>query len=437
VQGSFRAEDVGLSFELPTSLTLEGDLDYRGNVTIHNPENLNILATGTADQLFLAEGNNRIDAFNFYAEKTAGTFTTAADIFALNNLRLDFSGSSLFIDGGHTLQLGDDLRIRGNQNRYRFTGTVMFSPETGTNDIDLSDVPLHNLVIDATGDARVDFINATPVIRINNDLVIRSRSSRPVRLRDKRFNVRGNMLLDVEQPNQVEKGESKLVFNGESLQVLKNTGYGGPGLLQNLVVNGGGLQLEGSVTIDSSIELARGLVHTGDGSILKLGPGGTISQAMPESYIKGPLGIYNDSRETDLLEFPVGKQNGLHRIVLEAGHVNESLRLYTTEYFNEAPPQYPLDTGISRILENHGYYRIATDGEEEISNVSVIISYAGETYPADSLTIATVKDDVWVSIGAAPVPDKWRLIKSTSGLQQTGKFALAVKKDSPVHFGAD
>jgi hypothetical protein len=113
VQGSFRAEDAGLSFEGSTSLTLEGDLAYTGDVIVQYPENLNILATGSADQLFLAEGNNRVDAFNFYAEKAEGTFTAAADIFALNNLRLDFSGSSLFIDGGHTLQFGDDLRIRG------------------------------------------------------------------------------------------------------------------------------------------------------------------------------------------------------------------------------------------------------------------------------------------------------------------------------------
>jgi hypothetical protein len=435
VPGNFRAEDTGLSFEGNTTLTLKGDLAYAGNVTTQNPENVNILATGTADQLFLAEGGILVDAYNFYAEKEAGTLTAAADIYARNNLRLDFSGSSLFIDGGHTLKIGDDLRISGNQNRYRLTGTIMMSPETGTNDIELSDVPLHNLVINATGDARVDFNLAAPVIRINNDLVISSRSSRPVRLRDKRFSIRGNMLLDLEQPGQVEQGESMLAFNGENLQILKNLGYGGPGLLENLRVHGGGLQLDGIVTIDSSIELSKGIVHTGDGNLLKLGPGGTITQGLPDSYIKGPMGIYNNSRETAILEFPVGKQNGLHRIVLEAGHVNESLRLFTAEYFDGIPPQYPLDTGISRLLENHGWYSITTDGEEEISNASVIISYAGETYPADSLTIATVKQDGWVSIGSEPVPDSWRLIRSTSGFDRVGIFTLAVRKGSPLSSG--
>jgi hypothetical protein len=432
VAGSFTAEDTGLSFAGPTTLTLKGDLGYPGSVSTLYPENVNILATGTGDQLFWAGAGNRVDAYNFYVEKSGGSFSMAADIHARNNLRLDFSGRSLFDDGGHTLQLGDDLRIRGNQNRYRFTGTILLTPETGTNDIELSDVPLHNLVIDATGDARVDFNDATPVIRINNDLTIRSRSSRPLRLRDRRFVIRGDLLLDVEEPEQVEQGESLLVFNGESLQVLKNKGYGGTGLLHGLVVNGGGLQLEGSVTIDSLIGLTKGMVLTDPESILKLGPGGTISQASTHSYVNGPMGIYGNSRETTVFEFPVGKENGMRRVVLEAGHESDNLRLYTAEYFDEAPPKHELGAGITKILENHGFYSIETDREGEITTASISISYADEAYPADSITIVKEKDGVWVCIGSEPVPEQWKRIKSTSGIRQAGIFALALKKDSPL-----
>ena len=432
VEGNFTAEDTGLAFDGPTSLILKGNLSYKGNVSTRHPENVNILATGTGDQLFWAESENRIDAYNFYVEKAGGSLTMAADIHARNNLRLDFSGRSLFKDGGHTLQLGDDLRISGNQNRYRFTGTVLLTPETGTNDIELSDVPLHNLVIDATGDARIDFNDAAPVIRINNDMTIRSRSSRPVRLRDRRFVIRGDLLLDIEEPEQIEQGKSTLVFNGQDLQVFENKGYGGPGLLQSLVVNGGGLQLKGSVTIDSSIELAKGLVYTGEGSLLKLGPGGTVSQVLADNYIYGPMGVYNDSRETAVLEFPVGKENGMRRVVLKADHGSDNLRLYTAEYFNQIPPQHELGAGIIKILENHGFYTIETDREGEITSASISLSYADEAYPADSITIVKEMDGIWVCIGSEPVPGQWKLIKSTSGIRQAGIFALALKKDSPV-----
>jgi hypothetical protein len=432
VQGNLTAEDAGLSFTGPTSLTLEGDLAYTGNVTTHDPENLNVLVTGAAHQLFRAEGGNLIEAYNFYAEKTEGTLSLASDIIARNNLRLDFSGNSIFTDNGHTLQLGDDLRIRGDEKNFDLSGTLLLKASSGTNDMEITGVQLHNLVIDTEGDARVDFNDASPAIRVNNNMTIRSRSSRPVRLRDKRYNIMGSLLIDVERAGQIGKGESMIHFMGENLQVLENMGYGGPGLLHGLVVSGAGIEVKGNVTVDSLIRFENGMVQTGPGNLLKLGPNGTIVQSSPHSYVNGPMGIYNSKRETATMEFPVGKQNGLRKVVLKAGHENENLRLYTTEFLDQPPPQLALGGGISRILENHGYYYIATDRQEEISNLSVGISYDGEPYPADSIIIVTERGGEWVSIGSEAVPGMQKMLRSTSNLQQTGQFVLAVKKASPL-----
>jgi hypothetical protein len=435
VQGNFTAQDAGLLFTAPTSVTLKGDLGYTGNVTTHDPQNLNILATGPADQLFWAEEGNLIDSYNFYAEKTEGTLVIAAGLHARNNLRLEFSGSSLFTDGGHTLQLGDDLRIRGGEKNFDLTGTLLLSSSSGTNDMEITGVPLHNLVIDTEGDARVDFSDAAPVIRINNDMTIRSRSSRPVRLRDKHFSIMGNLLLDVENPGQVGKGQSVLSFIGESLQILENRGYGGTGLLHGMVVNGGGIQVKGNVTVDSLIRFENGMVLTGHGNLLKLGPNGTIAQPSPHSFVIGPMGIYNDRRESTTMEFPVGKQNGLRKVVLKAEHENENPRLYTAEFFDQAPPAYALGAGVSGILENQGYYKIETDGEEDIRNLYISLSYDGEPYPADSITIAREKEGEWVSIGSEPVTGLQKMIRSTAGFDKVGTFTLARKKDSPVSSG--
>jgi hypothetical protein len=432
VEGNFMAEDTGLSFASPTSLILKGDIDYTGSVNTKQPENVNILATGTTNQLFRAEDGNQIDAYNFYVEKTSGSLTMAADICAINNLRLDISDRALFSDGGHTLQLGDDLRIRGGQENFDLSGTVLLTASRGTNDMETTGVPLHNLIIEVDGDARVDFNLATQIIRIKNDLKIRSRSSRPIRLRDMRFEIMGNLLLDVEEPEQIEQGSSLLVFNGEKLQLLTNLGYEGPGLMHSIIVNGGGLQLEGNLTVDSSIELLKGLVFTGNKNLLKLGTGGTISHALENSYIIGPMGIYNDSRESVLLDFPVGKKNGLHRIKLNAEHLNENLRLYTAEYFDEAPPEHELGTGDIEILEEAGWYKIETDREGEMINASVILSYASDTYPSSSITIVNLRDDQWVSIGSEPLPGQQNMFRSTAAFNKIGTFAFALNSDSSV-----
>ncbi len=432
VKGSFTAEDTGLSFAGPTSLTLKGDMSYLGNVTTQYPENVNILATETGNQLFMAEEGNRIEAWNFYIEKTGGSFTMASNIYAKNNLRLDIFDQASFSDNGHILQLGDDLRVRGDKNNFDLSGTVLLAASGGTNDMEIIGVPLNNLVIDVEGDARVDFNDAAPEIVINNDLTIRSRSSRPVRLRDKRFSIKGNLMLDVEEPEQIEQGGSFLFFSGEDLQILENIGYGGPGLLHNIVINGGGLQLEGSITADFSIGFLKGIVYTDQESILRLGPGGSIQQYSADSYVNGPMGIYNDSRETDLLEFPVGKENGLHRVIFETEHVNDNLRLYTAEYFNQDPPQHTLGEGISELLETHGWYSIVSDREGEISTASISLSHSGDDYPIESITIALEKEGEWINIGSEPLPGQQGMIRSTTNLNVPGIFSLALKDEPPV-----
>jgi hypothetical protein len=437
VRGSFRAEDAGLSFEGPTRLTLEGDLEYTGIVTTRNPENVTIIATGPAHQLFWAGGENLIQAYNFYIEKTEGTFTTAANIHATNNLRLDFSGSSLFTDGGHTLQLGDDLSIRGDGNNFDLSGTIFLSSSGGTNDMEIT-VPLNNLVIDATGDARVDFNDAAPVIWINNDLVIRSRSLRPVRLRDKRFNIMGNLLLDMEEPGQTEQGESFLVFGGERMQVLENAGYGGPGLLHGLVIDGAGLRLEGSVTADRLIGFENGTVHTAAGKLLKLGAGGTIAQSSPDSYVNGPMGVYNNSTEPVTMEFPVGKEGGLQKVILEAEHRNNNLRLYTAEFFEGVPPLHPLGSGIAEILESHGWYSIESDNRDEPSVAAITLAYdINDPVFSHLLSIALVDDDLWIDIGGETDEDGQGTIRSTFDFTGTGIFSLARKMIHPGEQGGE
>jgi hypothetical protein len=434
VAGTFLAENSGLSFTDQTVLNLSGDLNYLGNVVTSNPEWVNLLVDGGKDQIFMAENNNTIDVNNFYAEKTNGTFTMAADLYARNNLRLNFTGNSLFSDGGHTLKLKDDLRLGGNQNRYNLTGTIYLAPESGTNDIEILHVPVNNLVINASSDARVDFdLSASPV-RIKNDLEITSTSSRPVRLRDKSFHVNGNVLLDVADKGQIGKGSSQLVFSGQNQQYLENTGYDGPGLFQNMSMDGAGLTLKnGSITFDGLIRFKQGVVTTDLDKLLKLGPGGSV-ETSTGSYVNGPMGIYNNSMETIIHDFPVGKENGMRRIVLETEREKDKQVLYIAEYFNETPQLLPLAGSLERLYENQGYYSISADTESHVSKASVSISYAGTGIPDDSVTIAWAGTGTskWANIGSEFVAGQKGMVRSIINFSPPGFYTLAFQKYSPV-----
>jgi hypothetical protein len=435
VAGNFLAENSELAFTDQTILNLGGNLNYLGNVVTSNPEWVNLLVGGGKDQIFLAENNNTIDVYNFYAEKTTGTFTMAADLYARNNLRLNFTGNSMFSDGGHILKLKDDLRLWGNQNRYNLTGTIYLAPERGTNDIEILHIPVNNLVINAGGDARVDFdLSASPLI-IKNDLVITSTSSRPVRLRDKSFHVRGNVLLDVAEKGQIGKGSSHLVFSGQNQQFLENTGYDGPGLFQDMSVNGAGLTLKnGSVTFDGLISFKQGVITTGLDKLLKLGPGGSVENTSTGSYVNGPMGIYNNSMEKIIHDFPVGKENGMRRIVLETERETDNQVLYIAEYFNETPQQLPLAGSLERLSENHGYYSISADNESHVSKASVSISYTGTGIPDDSVTIAWAGTGTskWANVGSEFVTGQKGIVRSTINFSPPGLYTLAFQKYSPV-----
>ncbi len=433
IQGNFMAEDVELSFIDLTTLSLEGDLSYLGIVETGNPQNVNILAEGNNDQTFFSEDNNQLDAYNIYIEKSGGSFITATDIYARNNLRLDFTGDAVFSDGGHTLQLNDDLRLRGSESNFDMTGTIILTAETGTNDMEIINISLNNLVIDVSGDARVDFNDATDPVNINNDLTIKSSSSRPVRLRDKRFLINGNLLTDVPGPDHIEQGQSYIILLSENEQMIENPGYDGPGLLQNITVNNeSGITLvNGSITFDGMISFETGIVHTSHEKILKLGPEGTISQISPESYVNGPFGIYINTGEMVTITFPVGNENGLRKVILEMEHEGDDLILYTAEHIDGHLPQLIDFEAQFNALDSEGYYNIESDHGNTLSRAAITFSYREGETPAEELTIASLQYGEWVDLGAEFLTGQPDMIRSTVDFAGMGIFTVAGRKESP------
>ena len=434
VTGLFRAEDVELIFDGESSLTLEGDLSYPGNVVTSGPENVNILVTGKNDQVFTAGYPNQLDGRNIYLEKSQGSFTLATDLYARNNLRLGFSGSATFSDGGHLLRLDDDLRISGSNNNYDLSGTILLTAEGGTNDLEIYNVALNNLVIDVKGDARPDFNDSRNPVIINNDLTIKSHSSRPVRLGEKIYHIGGDLLLDIAGPGQTEQGQSYLFLKGSRRQTVTNRGYEGRGLLQNLVINNsaGAVITGGNLTFDGLLHFEKGVIQTGTNTMLRLGPGSRVSGADAGNFISGPAGIYLETDAETEMFFPVGKENGFRPVILNAGHENNIPRLYVAEYFNADPPLPASADDRFETIGPDGYYIVEATPEASLRNASITLSYSEKDFPPGRLRIATISDNRWVTLGASFDEDMQGMITSRLEFTRPGTFALALAQLHPA-----
>ncbi len=433
VAGNFAASNTRIYFEENSLLTMAGDLSYSGTVTTQNPENVNMHVRSAKNQAFSAKNGNLIEAYNFYIEKDEGHFELEGDIYARNNLRLQFGGTASFSDGGHTLQLDDDLRITGGDSRFELSGTVLLTAQRGTNDLEVANVALNDLVIDVTGDARPDFRFAASPLRLNN-LTIRSRSERPVRFGDANLHVRGDMILDFTGHEQTEQGQSFMVMNGKTPQSIINNGYDGSGLLANLVAgNETGITIKtGNITFDGLLQLGKGNIITGGNRLLKLGPRSSHGELSHAGYVDGPLGIYMDNSSEPELRFPLGKSNRSRPLHLETSPPNSQTVLLIAEYYDIAPPDMPSAGELFRIIPEAGYYTIETSPDISLSETFATLPCPEMGYPLKNLRVAAAIDNMWTNIGASIPVEHEGMLRSTIPATVPGIFALGLLESHPA-----
>jgi hypothetical protein len=421
IRGNFIARNTIMDFNDIATLVLEGNTDYLGTVTNVNPENVNIRIKGENDQICFSEGINMLEGYNIYIEKDAGYLSLTSDIFAHNNLRIIMGNSAGFSDGGHILHLKDDLYISGKG--FDLTGTIVLTAERGTNDMEITGPELNNLAIDISGDARPDFSRSASEIRIRNNFSVKSRSTRPVRFRDKHFHIGGDLSMDIEGPGQAEPGSSFLFFDGSGVQRVRNYGYDGPGMTGNMVINNsyGVVMADGNLTVDGLIHFERGVLTTTHGNLLKSGPAGSVSW-MQGSYINGPFGRYHNLAGKTRLDFPVGNEDGPNPVFIEFMNNSDNLRLYVTEFISTEPPVFPLDQGINEILPGRGHFKVEGSDQDDFSDGSISLVHRANDPPAEMLGIARLQDDMWINLGG--VSETTGLISSALRFSGTGIFAL-------------
>jgi hypothetical protein len=427
VHSDFEAENTSLEFSNVSQLNAFGNISFYGIIETISPENFNILISGEQNQIVSADSQDYLTAYNFYAEKTTGSLTLATNIYALNNIRLDIRGNAHFSDNSHLLQLYDDLRLQGdNSNNFSLTGTIKLTAESGTNDLEIAFAEMNNLIIDVIGDARPDFLGSGNLIIIKNDLNIKSRSSRSVRFRDKSYHISGDLLIDIETPDQTEEGNSILHLIGNEKQYIKNDGYNGPGLLSNIIINNpSGIEISnGSITVDGYVHFQNGVVYTSENNLMKLGTSGMISTYNESSFVDGPFGIYNTGIQEKNLVFPVGKDGMLRPVVMNLSHDSSQELLFVVEFINNSPQLSPLSSELSEI-STMGFYVVENDDPVNLTQGIISLSYHGDDFLKEDLRIAYLLNDSWENLGATFRDDLPGMVTSVGKLNLPGIFALA------------
>lgn len=425
VKGDFYIENTNLASLQPSQWVCEGDVHYKGPVTTQHPEQINILLTGNQNQSVSA-ADASICGNNIYIEKQNGSLMLQTDVYARNNLRLELLGDAVFNDGGHTLRLDDDLRIRTeSESNVLLSGTILLTASSGTNLFEGIETPLHDLVIDITGTAQPDFIAIQDMLVVRNDFLIRSSSSRPIMLRDKYFKIGGDFMTDIINPGQLESDNSKIYLAGDKGQMVTHQGYQGSGILNNVVIdNPHGIFPGSNLVVDGFIHWNNGPLFSDEDYLLSLSSSAIVNQHTPTGFTHGLMGISRNVGVPFSVVFAIGKQPHARPVHLRGKAAGSGPVTLLAEYFHEPPPQASLG-GFLEEIATIGYYVVTSEQALDMTGAVAGFSYQGSEIHKPDMRVAMLKEGEWVDMGAWFDNHYYGIIFTTQDFQLPAIFTLA------------
>ncbi len=273
------------------SFIIQGNVTFSGTVTNTVPTNTNTYNfTGTKNQT-VSLNSNTVNSFNFIVNKTAGTFTLAANspVFARNTFRANVTGTAKFIDGGNTITASNNIELDGTSAaNYILTGTTTldFNQTGGTGNVRRSNSDnraaigqFNNLVLlnNGTGGStdiliRGDNSLAT-VVKGNLSIGGASTLGGVDQVNFSRLNIGGAFINSrVEAPLLLSQFQGKVYFTGTGPVLITTQTTAGVKIqrFDSLFIQRPGT----SISIDGGLELDGGIEGSGVNNY-------TISQASP------------------------------------------------------------------------------------------------------------------------------------------------------------
>ncbi|HTE11194.1 MAG TPA: S8 family serine peptidase, partial [Chitinophagaceae bacterium] len=327
---------------------------------------------------------------------------------------------SIIIRTGHTVTIDNAVQL--DQLLVEAGAVLRLS-----NTLDLYDGPGDDLVVNGTLEMSGTLNINSGTMRLNGNLLAVTSGSDIVG----RVDVSGNAEQTITMAVALYSGWLNITNPLVTINLQANS------LLDQIVINNGGkVNLVGGRTLFiRMLTLTSGrLMVTGDDTLLKINPGGTITGGNASSFVEGPLGRGTAVPDRHTLFFPIG--NGVYRPVwLELTPPFSGIVYnYWAQIFNGAPPGRVLPASLSAV-SGVRYLQLGSSKVlvGETATERITLNYGPDDGAQDASSLRIAKDNVsgnWIDLGATGATNDTGNITSGVSFMGVGNFVLATATPS-------
>ncbi len=379
------------------------NLNLGGNFTMQNGgmmaitncrDNLTIICNNNNAQLFNGNGQE-FECYVFTSTKSAGSITLSSNskLYSKDDMILDYTGNSVFNDGGNTITIGAALRFgsaSSSASNFNFTGTILFNFDITTNgDSYITNVAKNNITVAELNNVTLMSVsNATlPQVEIyptsgGQTLTIKGNVSIN--------NVNFNAILITNNNNIIVKGNwstysqvgltegtGRVTFGGTSNQSIT----GEETFYQMEINNPTSVTLNDNIIVSNALRLNVGVIITGvkEVRVTNNSASNAVVLQNNNSYVRGNL--RRTVASTGTYDFPVG--NADYQLATVKLNSSSGISTIVASFTSGLPGTMPNPTtckvngtGIANML-NNGYWTITPNA---VTTVNYDITLKGRGY---------------------------------------------------------
>lgn len=376
-----------------TSLTIGGNFTLLNGASMNDNclNNLQLITNGNSNQTF--NGNGNIFKFNsFNSTKSSGNFllqgpSSISNMNVSNDFIIDFSSTSLFNDGGNSIEVGDDVFIgsaSSSFSNFNITGEFVLNGSNENSGITISDISgndickaqLGGITVIAGNNTLNDIVNVMPVVG-GQPLHIRGSLNIVEGINGSQFQTNGNDIFIAgdftSYQNGYLQGNGNLEFYGSALQNLSS--IGGISINQLKMNNSSlGLRVNNDISITDELNLTSGRFIL-NGADLTLGTNSSNASIINQnstSYIVTYDGMLTGKLYVNM--------NSLGTYIFPVGDISDYTPAevtFNSATFNNAqmevyvmPEIHPMISGSTNYINR--YWTIEPSG---VSNFNYNVSY--------------------------------------------------------------
>ena len=435
------------------TLTIDGDLTVNGNITtptLNSALTIDISGvgseiggTGTIDPsngtgvgiVRISGGNKTISSTAVlsisdadFEYGSAGISVTSNGSVSVANDLVGVDGTNIWTNGTNaTLQVTGALLTNGTLVASASGNTVNYSGGAQNVKVPTSN-QYYNLTIGGTGTKTLQSNTD-----INGDLLITGTGVlETTAANNYSITLAGNWTCNSTAGDPFLQQAGTVTFDGTDEQTIAGTG---PETFYNLVfdnsLTGDAVIVQKPINVTNALTMTDGQIVTDITNIIDVNANATLSY-VNGSFIDGPLIRRVNVSVNTTIEFPVGKNDEMHRAELTVLQADATNTPYTVEYFATAPSTFTIPSGINHV-SGLSYWNIEKGSSVVILSASVTLDYTAYDEVEVEADLRIVKDDGgtnWIDLGGTGTASPSGSITSTNNFTTFSEFSLASTSSS-------